>query len=148
MPPFQPCINPGCSDLSYAVCSASLRISVTSSLDASTVPPVLVATSILPSAVVTGPTTVFPFFRSVCGLFGFTTDQRHFLFGRFHGAPGLGGDFNLAIGGGDRADHRFPILPICMRFVRLHYGSASLPLWTLPRCPRSWWRLQSCHRRW
>ena len=46
----------------------------------------------------------------VCGLFGFTADQRHFLFGRFHGAPGLGGDFNFAIRSGDRADRRFPIL--------------------------------------
>ena len=46
--------------MSYAACSASFRIKVTSSLAASTVPPLFVAIAIFPPVVVTGPTDVTP----------------------------------------------------------------------------------------
>src|SRR5882672_6595564 len=65
-PPFHPSSRPGCSDFSYAACSASPNSLVTLAMGSVTVPALGVATARLPSEVVTFPTTVLPSLKLTC----------------------------------------------------------------------------------
>ena len=50
-------------------------------------------------------------------LLGIVANQRHIFFGCFDGSGSLSGDFNLAIGGRDRADSRFAAFQADVEFL-------------------------------
>ena len=53
----------------------------------------------------------------VGSLFGVVADQGYVVFGRFHCAPSLGRDLNLAVGSGDGTDRRLSVFQADVQFL-------------------------------